>query len=416
MGGSLDGTADSAGANLADEQAWASTLVNYMNGKYGAQGGPTFTGTQQGMGGDWWAWGNLAGQYPDGTQNPDGSLKTQQEAYWSQILYKPVAGTPTPTPTATPTPTPTATPKPTPTPTPTPTTKPSADNTVVTTAGKAIVDTSGNSWTITASGQVAVNGVADTTTGNVIALAYEKGVIWQENTANLWWSKTLPTDAWGPAAGTATSPVPGTPTPTPTPTPAPTPTPTPTPTPKPTPAPTPTPTPAPTPTPTPKPTPTPTPAPTPTPTPTPTPAPTPTPTPTPTPAPTPSPRRTTPWSTAAGKAIVDAHGNSWTITASGQVAVNGVADATTGNVIELAYEKGVVWQENTAKLWWSKTLPTDAWGPAAGTATSPVPTTPTPTPTPTPAPRPHRRRHRPPRRRQPRPPRRPPSPRLTTPW
>ena len=92
--------------------------------------------------------------------------------------------------------------------------------------------------------------------------------------------------------------------------------------------------------------------------------------------------------TAAGKAIVDAHGNSWTITASGQVAVNGVADATTGNVIELAYEKGVVWQENTAELWWSKTLPTDAWGPAAGTATSPVPTTSTPTPTPAPTPTP----------------------------
>ena len=55
MGGSLDGTDDSSGANLADEQAWASTLVAYANGK--AAGGPTLSGNQQGISTDWWAWG-----------------------------------------------------------------------------------------------------------------------------------------------------------------------------------------------------------------------------------------------------------------------------------------------------------------------------------------------------------------------
>ncbi len=69
MGASLDGTAESSGAGLADEQAWASTLLDYMNGKDGALGGPTFTGAQQGISGSWWLAGSEAGQYPDGIQS-----------------------------------------------------------------------------------------------------------------------------------------------------------------------------------------------------------------------------------------------------------------------------------------------------------------------------------------------------------
>ena len=120
----------------------------------------------------------------------------------------------------------------------------------------------------------------------------------------------------------------------------------------------------------------------PTPTPTPTPSPTPTPTPTPTPVGTPSPNDTV--VKGATKTITDASGNKWTITSGGQVAVNGVADTTTANVIELAYVNGTIWQENSSKLWWGETTPTAAWAPSAGTATSPLPATPTPTPTPTP--------------------------------
>jgi hypothetical protein len=47
-------------------------------------------------------------------------------------------------------------------------------------SGGSIVDASGNTWTITSAGQVAVNGQADTSTGNVIALAYVNGTVWQE--------------------------------------------------------------------------------------------------------------------------------------------------------------------------------------------------------------------------------------------
>jgi hypothetical protein len=69
--------------------------------------------------------------------------------------------------------------------------------------------------------------------------------------------------------------------------------------------------------------------------------------------------------------ITDASGNFWSIS-KGQVTLNGLADPTTANVIELAYVNGRVWQENASGLWWSKGRPADAWGPAAGTSISPV--------------------------------------------
>jgi len=83
---------------------------------------------------------------------------------------------------------------------------PSLDNTVVRTADHSITDASGNAWSIL-NGQVTLNGVVDRTTANVIELAYRNGKIWQENAAALWWSKTRPSDQWGPTYGTATSPV-----------------------------------------------------------------------------------------------------------------------------------------------------------------------------------------------------------------
>ncbi len=68
---------------------------------------------------------------------------------------------------------------------------------------------SGNTWTITSGGQVAVNGVADTTTANVTELAYVNNEVWQENTANLWWGKTSPSAAWAPDSGNRHQPVAG---------------------------------------------------------------------------------------------------------------------------------------------------------------------------------------------------------------
>ncbi len=90
---------------------------------------------------------------------------------------------------------------------------PSPDNTVITAAaGGSITDASGNVWSII-NGDVAVNGTPDGQSANVIELAYEKGFIWQENTAHMWWSKSSPSGTWGPTYGTATSPVPSGPSP-----------------------------------------------------------------------------------------------------------------------------------------------------------------------------------------------------------
>jgi hypothetical protein len=62
-----------------------------MNGQDGAQGGPTFTGRQQPVSGDWWVWGYLPGEAPDGTLNANGSLNASQQAVWSQLLPTSVA-------------------------------------------------------------------------------------------------------------------------------------------------------------------------------------------------------------------------------------------------------------------------------------------------------------------------------------
>ena len=74
-----------------------------------------------------------------------------------------------------------------------------------------------------------------------------------------------------------------------------------------------------------------------------------------------------------GQSITDAQGNVWTITASGQVAVNGTADAGTANVTHLAYANGLIWQENTQDLWWSKSSSTAPWSPPYGTTAVPFP-------------------------------------------
>ena len=178
----------------------------------------------------------------------------------------------------------------------------SPNNTVVKSPGIVITDSAGNAWSLTPGGQVAVNGVTDQTTRNVLTLAYENGRVWQMNGDRLWWSKSSPSGAWSPTYGTSTSPLVG----------------------------------------------------------------------------------------VASKdnaliigansgtgiggspAITDANGDRYTITPSGQVAVNGVADASTRRVIALAYDHGVVWQENEDKLWWGKTDAHASWTPTYGTANSPV--------------------------------------------
>lgn len=87
-GADLDGT----NGQLSDETAWATSLTSYMNGSLGGQGGPTFTGCQQPMGGDWWQFGYLPGQQINGTLNSDGTNKAGQQAFWGTLLYTTCSG------------------------------------------------------------------------------------------------------------------------------------------------------------------------------------------------------------------------------------------------------------------------------------------------------------------------------------
>lgn len=84
----------------------------------------------------------------------------------------------------------------------------SPDNTIVTPGGGIswIIDNALNRWAISPGGQITVNGLVDSTTRNVIELAWVKGVIWQLNTAGNWYSKTSVSANWSP--GTKISPLP----------------------------------------------------------------------------------------------------------------------------------------------------------------------------------------------------------------
>jgi hypothetical protein len=88
MGASLDGT----NGSLADETGWATSLTQYMNGQLGAQGGPTFSGCTMPMSGDWFNYGYLPSQQPDGTLNQNNSNKSGQQGYWSTLLYTTCTG------------------------------------------------------------------------------------------------------------------------------------------------------------------------------------------------------------------------------------------------------------------------------------------------------------------------------------
>jgi len=170
----------------------------------------------------------------------------------------------------------------------------SPDVAVISQPNQSIVDSYNTSWSIV-NGQVTVDGVVDASTNRVTQLVYANGKIWQENTDNLWWSKSASFDAsWSPAGGSPVSPLPQ------------------------------------------------------------------------------SPNNSV--ITQPDQFLVDANGTIWTIV-KGQVAVNGVIDASTGRVTVLALENGQVWQENADQLWWSKSTPSDTWNPPGGTSANPLPQT-----------------------------------------
>lgn len=80
------------GSNLdnSTEVTWAQTMVAYMDGRYASQGGPSFHGCEQPVGGDWWLWGYFPGELPDGTLESDWTTpKPDQQAITDQMLYRP---------------------------------------------------------------------------------------------------------------------------------------------------------------------------------------------------------------------------------------------------------------------------------------------------------------------------------------
>jgi aryl-phospho-beta-D-glucosidase BglC (GH1 family) len=72
------------------EQAWAQAMVDYLNGKDGAEGGPVFTGRQQPISTSWWVWGYYPGGHPDGTVGKDWiTPRPEQQRITNQLLYRP---------------------------------------------------------------------------------------------------------------------------------------------------------------------------------------------------------------------------------------------------------------------------------------------------------------------------------------
>jgi endoglucanase len=71
-----------AGAAMSsdDDTAWATTLTSYVNGQEGANGGPTFAGTEQGIGITWYVWDTQG----LGALNSDGTLNQPRNAVYSQ--------------------------------------------------------------------------------------------------------------------------------------------------------------------------------------------------------------------------------------------------------------------------------------------------------------------------------------------
>jgi endoglucanase len=76
------------GANMqsADAIAWAATMVSYFNGR--AQGGPMFSGSEQPISTDWWGWGDLTGEVPDGTLSGS-TPRHEVQAITKQLMFSP---------------------------------------------------------------------------------------------------------------------------------------------------------------------------------------------------------------------------------------------------------------------------------------------------------------------------------------
>ena len=74
------------GSSMVSDQsrAWAATIVPYLNGL--GEDGLKIPPGGKGVSTDWWAWGHLAGQNPDGTLKADWTTpRPEQEAVYSKL-------------------------------------------------------------------------------------------------------------------------------------------------------------------------------------------------------------------------------------------------------------------------------------------------------------------------------------------
>lgn len=81
------------GSSMASDQsrAWAATIVPYLNGT--GPGALQIAATDQGVSTDWWAWGHLEGQNPNGTLLGDWKTpRPEQEAVYSLLRQRPLRG------------------------------------------------------------------------------------------------------------------------------------------------------------------------------------------------------------------------------------------------------------------------------------------------------------------------------------
>jgi len=77
------------------DRAWAKAMLDYMNGRFADQGGPRFTGNQQGIGGTWWGWGHLDDWVPNGIlADWNGQPRPDQYAVVEQMLMRKPKGGP----------------------------------------------------------------------------------------------------------------------------------------------------------------------------------------------------------------------------------------------------------------------------------------------------------------------------------
>ncbi len=82
--------------------------------------------------------------------------------------------------------------------------------TVIAGQSNSFIDPAGNTWTLTnvvpATGQVAINGKADTTTTGTVSMTYVNGEIWALGSNGKWRGKITATGVWVPSAGSISGP------------------------------------------------------------------------------------------------------------------------------------------------------------------------------------------------------------------